>query len=346
MGLAAFSWQEKSAQALEKMRAQLPGGVLIYGPRGVGTFELADNFARSVVCSNPQNGAACGVCAECRLTEVGNHPDLRYVLSELEALKRSENAKDVKATEMKAASKQILIEQVREIGEFLSVTSHRGGNKAVVVYPADAMTADQSSALLKTLEEPPAGSIIILAADDLQKILPTIRSRCQLVKVTPPTREQAIEYLKANKVRNPEDELARVGGMPLLVKEKDSTLILDKKTEAALLDLLAKGEKISDLEVLSLFSGEPTIAGLVSVIQRWLWDVMAVAAGASARYYVSKTSLIEQLASRIEVKHLFEYLKALNDAAATANHPLNKKLVAQDLLITYAKVIKSALKPN
>ena len=88
MGLAPYPWLERPAEVLSKMLGKLPGGVLIYGPRGCGVFELASRFAAAVVCQHPVDGAPCGICEECKLIFSGNHPDLRYVLSEDEERRR------------------------------------------------------------------------------------------------------------------------------------------------------------------------------------------------------------------------------------------------------------------
>lgn len=352
MALAPYPWLEKPAKTLKKLREKLPGGIILYGPRGCGAFELASNFASSVVCSSPVDGAACGKCAECILVKAGNHPDLKFVLSEAQALVHPMpwEASEKRSTKTKAAtktiSKQILIEQVREIGEYLSVTSNRGGNRAVVIYPADSMGADQSSVLLKTLEEPPAGAILILVADDLQKILPTIRSRCQLIRVSPPTRDQALDYLNKNGIDNPESELARLGGMPLLIHEKDDSLVMDRLAEEQLLRLLARAHTIKVSEILDLYKSEPAVLPVVCVLQRWHWDLMSVCLGGSIRYYPEYESQIHSLAVRLSSQKLLSYEKVLKQNRASANHPLNKKLVVQDLLLQYAQIIKSATLAN
>ena len=160
------------------------------------------------------------------------------------------------------------------------MTAHRAGHRAVVIYPADSMSGDQSSALLKTLEEPPEGAVLILVADDINSILPTIRSRCQLVRCTPPTREQGIAYLKSQKVRNPEGELTRLSGRPLLIHEADPNLTLDKKDEAKYLEMLALGSALSSVQVLSAFQKDIPVGPVVSIMQRWYWDLMAVLSGA------------------------------------------------------------------
>ena len=345
MDLSLYPWLEKPADTLRKMREKLPGGILIYGPRGSGTFELAVWFASLVVCTNPTNGEPCGVCKECLLAKAGTHPDLKFVLSETEAVMRPEpqTGKISPLPKGKSYSKQIVIEQVREISEFLSVTAFRSGRRAVVIYPADTMSEDQSSALLKTLEEPPEGTVLILTADDLNSILPTIRSRCQLVRVTPPNREQGIQYLKKQRVRNPEGELARLGGLPLLIHETSPGVLLDKKDEQLILSLLVKGPELTGAEVIGSIKSELAPGPVLAVMQRWYWDVNAVAMGLPARYFPELEARARELAKRLDVKRLYALAEVLNSATRTKDHPLSKKLTVQTLLIDYATILKNSL---
>ncbi len=341
-----YPWLERPAAALRKMRDKLPGGVLIYGPRGSGAYELAASFAASVVCSSPKDGVACGSCADCRLVQAGTHPDLKYVLSETEAALRPEpwNGKIQPLPKGKSFSKQILIEQVREIGEYLSVTAFRSDHRAVLIYPAESMSEDQSSALLKTLEEPPEGAVLILVADDVSSILPTIRSRCQLVRVAPPTREQGIAYLKSQKVRNPESELARLGGLPLLIHESGANLLLEKKDEKMILDLLAKGALMTSGDVLEAVKNDLTIGPLVAVMQRWCWDISAQSMGLESRYFPDYAAAVQSLSAQIDIRRFQEFNAKLNQASRSKDHPLSKKLVAQTLLMDYASALKASQK--
>ena len=89
MALAVFPWQKHLADTLNGMRGKLPNGLLIYGPRGIGTFELVHAFAKSLMCTSPAaDGTPCGHCKGCHLTASYAHPDLVYVVSEAEALPR------------------------------------------------------------------------------------------------------------------------------------------------------------------------------------------------------------------------------------------------------------------
>lgn len=346
MGLAPYPWLERPAETLSKMLDKLPGGVLIYGPRGCGVFDLACRFAAAVVCKRPVDGAPCGECAECKLFFSGNHPDVRYVLSETEAALHPQpwSGKFGNLPKGKSLSKQILIEQVRGIGEYLSVTGHRSEKRAVVIYPADSMSADQSSALLKTLEEPPVGAVLILAADDINSILPTIRSRCQLVRVSPPTREQGIAYLKSQKVRSPESELTRFAGRPLLIHEADPSLLLDKKDEMLFLGLLAKGAQLTSAEVLNAVKKDIPVGPVLSLMQRWYWDLLAEVSGAEPRYFPEYAAQYKRQAQGLEFNALYSFNEQLLNANRSKDHPLSKKLVIQDLFISWANLLKSAAK--
>lgn len=224
------------------------------------------------------------------------------------------------------------------------MTAHRAGHRAVVIYPADSMSGDQSSALLKTLEEPPEGAVLILVGDDINSILPTIRSRCQLVRCTPPTREQGIAYLKSQKVRNPEGELTRLSGRPLLIHEADPNLTLDKKDEAKYLEMLALGSALSSVQVLSAFQKDIPVGPVVSIMQRWYWDLMAVLSGAEPRYFPEHFEAYKRQVQGTDFQKLVPFNQTLMQANRSKDHPLSKRLVLQDLFITWAKTLADARK--
>lgn len=343
MELAPYPWLVKPAEVLRRMRKQLPSALLIHGPRGSGAYELAAAFARSVICQGPVDGVACGKCDECKLVVSGNHPDLKFVFSELEEFfhpKPWESKKENVTKTVKTLSGKIKIEQIRELGEFLSVTAHRGGNRAVVVYPADSMDKDQSSALLKTLEEPPAGTVIILVADDIDRLLPTIRSRCQIVPVSPPSRSQGIAYLEKSGIKNAEAELARLGGMPLLVHESDSELVMDKSMERKFLHLLELGPQLASVEIIKSIPRDVPLAAAVAVIQRWYWDLIAATFGLPSRYYPDQKTILDSLATHLNSKKALAYNQALLETSRFAAHPLNGRLILEDLLMKYSEIFR------
>ncbi len=130
--------------------------MLIHGRHGLGKHALALNFARALLCESPlPDRLACGKCDGCRYAIAGQHPDLmRLELAQIDADEGTLKTVDT-----------ITIDRVRALIEFVQLTSHRQGAKVAVIAPADRMNAAAANALLKTLEEPPAGTFLILVSD-------------------------------------------------------------------------------------------------------------------------------------------------------------------------------------
>ena len=126
---------------------------------------------------------------------------------------------DEEAPTSKRATKQpsieIKVDQVRELADFLYVRSHRGGVRLALVHPAEDMNENAANALLKGLEEPPAGAMFILVSHRPAQLLPTIRSRCVAVPVPIPPREAALQWLLSQNIKEAERWLAYAGGAPL-----------------------------------------------------------------------------------------------------------------------------------
>ena len=154
----------------------VPAGLLFSGPAGVGKRRVADAFVRAWLCLE-ESGAPCGRCASCTHPSGKAHPDRLEVVPE-------------------EKKKSIGVDQVRELSAWIAQTPARGRRKAVVVDPADALGLEAANALLKTLEEPPPGSVIVLVASRPGSLPATVRSRCQQVSFGPLTDEQVAEVLR------------------------------------------------------------------------------------------------------------------------------------------------------
>jgi DNA polymerase-3 subunit delta' len=111
---------------------------------------------------------------------------------------RAKTAREAKkSAKSKTPSKDIKIEQIRNLADFMNISTHRQGLRVVVLYPAEALNTPASNALLKTLEEPPPGTLFLLASNSLDRLLPTILSRCRKFALPMPSHEQALTWLKA-----------------------------------------------------------------------------------------------------------------------------------------------------
>ncbi len=156
---------------------RLPHALLIHEAPGAGGEWLATWAAQLVLCQNSAQ-ASCGACAACRRVWAQQHPDLAWLRT----------AED---------SQQIRIEQVRDLAADLALTSHAGGYKVGIVTPAEALNRFAANALLKTLEEPPSRTLLVLVTTQPSRLPPTVLSRCQRLRVGAPARAEGVAWLTA-----------------------------------------------------------------------------------------------------------------------------------------------------
>jgi len=189
----AINLHECVWKGLLARRERLPHSLLLVGQKGLGKFELARQFAASLLCEQPQvDGLACGKCLACNWYSQGNHPDFR--LLQPDALADEGEVEDGK----KKPSQQITIDQVRGLDDFLIIGTHRAGLRIILVNPAEAMNRNTANALLKTLEEPAPATLFLLVSNEPLRLLPTIRSRCQVVPIAVPQPALAERLLAAD----------------------------------------------------------------------------------------------------------------------------------------------------
>jgi DNA polymerase-3 subunit delta' len=179
MGLSDIVGHSKQLAILRAALAsrRLHHAYLFVGPEGVGKRTLALALARSIHCVEVDNDF-CGLCVNCTRISDGNHPDVRLILP-------------------LADKKEISIQQIRELERELKYRSFTGKRKIVIVDPATLMNLSAQNALLKTLEEPPEDSLIILIAPNAGGLLPTIRSRCLPLSFAPLPRSEVVAFLRS-----------------------------------------------------------------------------------------------------------------------------------------------------
>src|SRR5581483_9069057 len=177
----SMSWLRNQMAALQAAYAadRMPHALLIHEAPGAGGEWLAGWVAQLVLCAHPER-APCLACGACQRVSARHHPDLISL----------EPVED---------SRQIRIEQVRELAQELALTSHQGGYKLAIVSPADLLNRFAANALLKTLEEPPARTVLILVATQPSRLPATLLSRCQRIQVPAPARAEAIGWLEATR---------------------------------------------------------------------------------------------------------------------------------------------------
>jgi len=334
-------WQHESWKQLLQLRARLPHALLFHGAQGTGKTVFVEAFAKSLLCEQPTADAhACGACLSCNWFDQLNHPDYRRVRpealeDELADDDAGEEKKSAKAT--RAPSKEIKIDQIRALADFMNVSTHRSGMRIVVLYPAEALNTAAANALLKTLEEPPPATMFLLLSNRLDRLLPTILSRCRKFALAAPGREAALAWLQQQGVKDADVWLAEQGGAPLAALEAaqgEYREILDE-----LLRHLAQPGIDSALKAADKFQKVP-VAELVGWLQRWLYDLFALMSAGQVRYYPRHARALEKLAARTDVMVLSRALKGMGERRAIADHPLSAKLFIEEMLLDYAGLFK------
>lgn len=174
-----WPWQESAWRRLreQKQSGALAHAYLFIGDRGAGRREFAHEFANFLLCDEPDADRACYRCRSCRAGGADHHPDLLLISPE-------------------EGKKDIGVGQIRELTEFLSLSGFSGSGRVAIIPQAESLTLSASNALLKTLEEPAAGATLLLTAYSPGGLLPTIRSRCQLLGLPGPDPDTAIAWMR------------------------------------------------------------------------------------------------------------------------------------------------------
>ncbi|KQY07784.1 DNA polymerase III subunit delta' [Massilia sp. Root133] len=338
MAVSMYPWQEDAWTRLQAMRVRLPHAILFHGPAGIGKADFIEAFAQALLCENMRpDGHACGTCASCGWFVQGNHPDYRRVRpeameDEAPSAEGDEAPAEEKKAKSKTASKEIKIEQVRALADFMNISTHRQGLRVVVLYPAEALNMPASNALLKTLEEPPPGTVFLLASNGLDRLLPTILSRCRKFALPMPDHGQALAWLDAQGVADADGWLREQGGAPLAALAQAETG--SREELDGLLHVLAHPSVDAALRSADKLSKAP-LAALVAWQQRWLYDVFSYKLSGVIRYYPRYQRELAALAGRVHVAQLMQAIKSTNERRAVADHPLSPKLFVEDMLLDY-----------
>ena len=343
-----YPWQTDDWTRLQQLRAHWPHALLLHGQAGIGKLRFAQHLAQGLLCEAAlPNGEPCGKCAACNWFVQGNHPDYRIVLPEAlaaEAGFTSAAAADEKTDKADAdeggkktrtPSKEIKIEQVRALLDFCGVGSHRGGVRVVVLYPAEALNVAAANALLKTLEEPPSGVVFLMVSARIDRLLPTIISRCRQWPMTTPAPAAATAWLAAQGVADAPGLLAEAGGAPLaalaLAGDENRPLrdwTLKQLAAGPNCDAFACGETLQKLPV-------PLVLGW---LQRWMYDLLAQRTAGAPRYFPQASTALMRCASQADASAFARFMRTVTRQRAVENHPLNARLVFEELFIGYREL--------
>ncbi|MHB1512420.1 MAG: DNA polymerase III subunit delta' [Acidiferrobacter sp.] len=297
-------WQRATWTGLAEA-SHLPHALLFCGPAGIGKRQFAERLSVRLVC---ERETACGTCRACHLASGGNHPDILVL--------RREEGKT-----------EITVDQARALNEFLVLTPHLAPRRVALIADADHLNRSASNALLKTLEEPPAGNYLLLVSDSPARLLPTIRSRCQRIVLPRPTTEEGLGYLKERAIPDPDAMLALTHGAALQAEA------WPRDTPALAARLMADLDAVAEGTQSALDATEAWHAVDLDIALSLLVDIAAnlaqsVLAGAPASAMPAGwTARLRVLAGRLDLGQIFRLWDGALEARELAAAPLDRRLV-------------------
>ena len=319
-----FSWQTSNWQNLtaSQQNKRLGHGLLFHGASGIGKKAFAIEFAHWLMCEQPLADKACGECKPCKLIQADSNPDLLTLYPEEEG-------------------KSIKVDQVRELIQKISLTSHGQGYRVIIISPADALNINASNSLLKTLEEPPANTVLILVSDKPSKLMATIRSRTQMVRFDLPTEEQSLTWLNQQNIEKAELVLKLSSGAPLAAATMANDEGLQVRDKLFMnWQELATGN-VDALESAAMWTKEgfKVLGNLpLNWVSSWLTDMVRYLQAGQVENMANLdyAQALQNLAGQVDLKSIYSLLDRLNDTIRLTDTPANQLMLVEGLLLHWA----------
>ncbi|MCX6078554.1 MAG: DNA polymerase III subunit delta' [Chloroflexi bacterium] len=308
------------------VNANLRHAYLLTGSAGVGRRTLAIRLAQALICTNPlAPGVPCRTCRTCKQIDSGQHPDLLVI-------KKQTDKKD------------LIVEQVREVSKFLSLKPYMAAYKIVLITNFEDANASAQNALLKTLEEAPDFAILLLTAENGEQLLPTIVSRCEVVRLRPLKVDLVSDFLVSRGIAGPAASLyahladGRPGYALHLSTDTHSLSFrteklddLNKLLAARLRDRIQYAEKlVKDKDVFR------------KTLFIWLsyWrDVLMKTSGATAPLTnIDRADDIETLSYKLDINTARIITVAVEKAIDMLDRNVNPRLLAEVTLMDWPRV--------
>ncbi|MGB0955896.1 MAG: DNA polymerase III subunit delta' [Panacagrimonas sp.] len=309
----ADTWARLSQQI---QAGRLPQAMILSGNPGVGKRRLAQQISAALLCeSRSADGQACAQCRSCQLRIAGHHPNLLSVAPE----------RNAKTGQLK---RDIAMEQLRSVMESLSLASHFDGARVVRIDPAEALNQSGVNALLKTVEEPPPRTHIILIAERPLALAATLRSRCQQIPCPSPPQDEAQAWLTSQGAAAATAYLAATGGAPLAALAWHQSDVGEKQTRwrKDLLQLAQSGRQPLEL---AAAVDKPDIAAWLEAVMRLLLDLYRAA------YASDEAQKLNELARSIAAESLENLRESVIQARKALLSNANPQLTAESLMILW-----------
>ena len=326
---APWPWHQEAYQQLAHRleQQQFPHALMLLGPAGVGKRQLVVALASLLLCEAPvasgQGAVACGDCKQCRLLSGEGHPDARRLMP----------------TDQ---SRYIRIHQVRALGGFVMESPQVARRKVAVLERADQLNLNAANALLKTLEEPPADTFLLVLQREGQPVLPTIRSRCQILRVEAPPTEQARSWLaeKCSAEGAALDQALRwAGGAPieaLRLIEQDRP---GQRAECLKALQQALKSEITAADAVKPFMAMPLTEAL-DLLQGWALDLARASVAPDSVADDDAAPMLRFLAGRRHPSELQAVNEAVMEVRRGLDYNVNPELALMGLLEQWRRLMR------
>jgi DNA polymerase-3 subunit delta' len=314
--MSSGAWPAWFAAPAREVRAafaagRLAHGLLIHEDRGSGGLQFARWIAQLVNCQS-KGDIPCGECQQCRWVAADQHPDVTRLSPVEESI-------------------QIRIEAVRALIADLALTSHGSGYKVAVIEPAHAMTTGAANALLKTLEEPPSRTVLLLVTSDPSRLPATVRSRCSRLRLPGPSGAAAAEYLAAARGPGPWNEaLAATGEGPFALLDADPKALAQLRSDTwSTLEEIGNGNLQPPAVADRWARGD--FATRLACLESWVTERILESASIRDATHLSVQGRPSNIC------RLFELSDAIRDMRKLAFSPINKTMAVESLLWRWAR---------
>ena len=315
-----YPWHDEIWASLTVRLERLPHALLLQGAAGLGKLLFARRFAATLLCAQlDSEAAACGRCHSCQLLAAGNHPDLKSLAP----------AED---------RRSIVIDQVRELGAFFALRPHTSARKVSILAPADSMNLHAANSLLKILEEPPLGSVLLLVSHQPTRLPATVRSRGHRVTFPVPERAQALTWLSAQIGVSAGLLLDLAAGAPLKALALAEGGFLASREEFLRdlgLLLAGRGDPLACAQRWKGAGAEASLGWLAGFVADLLRCLM-VRNGSARVLNPETTGFLQNHKNVLYLNGLFRYLDAVSNARnVLSSGSLDELLILEDLLIRW-----------
>jgi DNA polymerase-3 subunit delta' len=294
---------------------------LFSGPEGIGKKTLANIFAMALHCEHAAE-RPCEMCLPCQKVAANIHPDVHWILPEGKAVK---------------------IDQVRQVKRIASLRPHEGRYQVFILDAAGTMTPEAANSLLKVLEEPPAGTLFILLAENPRRLPQTIVSRCQLVtlrRLSPASIEALLDCNEGLSTRQKEMITRMAEGIPGKALALAGNSVLDRLQIESTAVLAALREKSGVAALSGQIAGRDDLTVFLDMLLTVLRDLLVLLTTGEGGYGFSDPYVLQlrKLAQAWSAHSTYQAITAILDLQKNLNSPVNVRLALERAFRTIKEV--------